>query len=258
MFLGWYRHWINNCLPRSLKPPDCTIDESQLPYIYPAVKRKCFNGWQGGMNTCVKPGHPCFRNVCSLRPLPCRHTFRHVCRAFRHLLLKHSCGWMIGDVAGAHRTLADDPQNTLRRPPLCEGKGHTCLCCGGEMSTPGFACKDAGQAYEAVPTEHVHSSLEVLFRRSLGPSSFGRKDTPISVFKGTRFATSKGGRVDCGYGARTVLWVSRVRRCAFTILGMRHFRPGADSVVSQETGIPTGGPISGACLNASFASEENC
>ena len=165
---------------------------------------------------------------------------------------------MIGDVAGAHRTLADDLQNTLRRPPLCEGKLHTCLCCGGEMNTPGFACKDAGQAYEAVPTEHVRSSLEVLFRRSLGPSSFGRKDTTISVFKGTRFTTSKGGRVDCGCGDRTVLWVSRVRHCAFTILGMRHFRLGADSVVSQETGIPQADQHRAHALMPALPQKKNC
>ena len=72
--LGCYRHWINNCLPRSLKPPECLIFDTELPYIYPTVKRKCFNGWQGCMKTCIKPGHSCFRNVCSFRKLPCRHT----------------------------------------------------------------------------------------------------------------------------------------------------------------------------------------
>ena len=102
----------------------------------------------------------------------------------------------------------------------------------------------------------MRSSLDILFRRSLGPIASGRTYSTISVFKGNRFATSKGGRTDCGYGDRVVLWVSRVRHCALTILNMRHFRLGADSVATQVTGIPTGGPISGACLNASFAAEE--
>ena len=29
------------------------------------------------------------------------------------------------------------------------------------MITPGFACKDAGQAFEVVPVDHVKASLEV-------------------------------------------------------------------------------------------------
>ena len=82
---------------------------------------------------------------------------------------------------------------------------------------------DAGQAFEVDPVDHVKASSEILLRRSLGPVSCGRKDTTISVSKGARSATSKGGRVDSKYSDRTTLWVSRIRHCAFPILNMPQF-----------------------------------
>ena len=246
----FYRNLLDTCLPRSMLPANMAFSRRHLPYAYPTIKRKCYNGTpgEGPMKTCQKPQHSCMRNIVSFIRLPGRATFKAVGRGLRHLLHHHSKGWFVRSMDTAHHELKTSYDATLPRP--LNGRPYVvCVWCGAKMYTPGACTADAGQAFEVLEVDKVLNTTTKLFERA---GLKGGRDTTVTVITHRTHLAHDGGRVMTHNPGRVVFWLSRLAKCTRALLAMRFYVIG-NLMLEQVRGIPIGGPISAVLLDITLA-----
>jgi hypothetical protein len=245
--LNMYRTLLNKCLPRSFVP-NLNFFSEHLPYMYPNVKRKCYRGDSLGKNrhTCRKPGHRCFRNVVSSMRLPGRRAFKNVGRALRCLLFSVWSTWTFRDQSRCGPEICDRYHRTATPPSVENCK---CSMCKETMLQPCGATVDAGQAYEALCHSFVFKCLSSLFDTAATPQHAA---TTVTVFRTPSYRAFLGGHPCTLVDDRAVFWLDRIKHSITCLLGMNVYRI-CSTFIRQTSGIPIGGPISGAVLEVACA-----
>eukprot|EP00959_Pyramimonas_sp_CCMP1952_P188980 3952542-Pyramimonas_sp.AAC.1 len=112
------------------------------------------------------------------------------------------------------------------------------------MQFPGFAVSDAGQAYEALEPGAIRQAVDALFARA-------ERDLNTRTLSGLHASSSQvvlGGRIGVRHWDRAVFIFRSLKRAIEGFLGFRFFMFSGIALV-QLSGIPIGGPLSGAILH---------
>ena len=249
--LALYRNILNTCLPRSTLPWDMRFMPRNIPYAYPSIKQKCHggDGVQEPVRTCQKKGHSCMRNIISFLHLPGRSSFRAVGRALRHLVTMHGQSWAVSDLSHAHKDMQERFQAIKKRTA---STNHTCAQCNIGLAAPGACTADAGQAYGAFDADFVEECIEWIF--SLAGLRADR-DKTISVSCSRKCMVWNGGYIFTRRNDRRYFWLSKSKKCTNALRKMLVYKVG-NVYIRQRKGLPIGGPISGAILEACLANLE--
>ena len=166
----------------SFQPANASVDDFRSHRGRPEVDGQ-------HVHSCSKVGHSCLRNIISFKRLPGRSIFRTVGRGLRLLLTTYIDSWTVSNLTDS---AADLKHRYFHTKPIADSHICKCLDCGKNMSQPGFASGDAGQAYEAMRNTFVEKCILRVFRRAGWSET---SDKTITVAHGRRFAASLGGRV---------------------------------------------------------------
>ena len=121
------------------------------------------------------------------------------------------------------------------------------------MDGPTLQSADAGQAFEMIRPERIERALRIIFR--LIQLKTGKDDPTISCMHSTKAKARFGGWVRDVLHDRSCYFMSKVASCVRSLPKLRIFRFGSKLIV-QLSGIPIGGPISGAALEAVLCVDE--
>ena len=122
------------------------------------------------------------------------------------------------------------------------------------MKAPALFVADAGQAYEVLPRPLIRGCLDRLFDAVRKAPC--RADPCVQVLHTPQCKVSFGGRIDDTLDDRTVLFLSRIAKCIYSMFELRLHRLGSQVLVHQR-GIPIGGPLSGDILKSVLAEAEH-
>ena len=253
--LDYYRKISNAILPRSLLPWHHEFQLSNIPYVYPSVKEKCFTGDRSdpnGIHSCLKESHACMRNIVSFLRFPGREIFKSVGRGLRHLNQEFQKGWALENLTSATEVIKKAYNRQMKKsvPP----EGRKCLCCRCPLKSPGAITADAGQAYEVLEPSFVKSSVQKLFSRA---GLRQGRDKTITVRRSIAHQAHGGGHIWHEVSDRRVFWLSKLKHSVSSLLQCRVYQLG-DRFLVQRKGLPIGGPISGGVLDVCLSNlEEN-
>ena len=129
-----------------------------------------------------------------------------------------------------------------------------CVKCGKAMSSPTLYTADAGQAYEMIPPNRISRAFRIIFRTI--QIKCGRKDPTVSCMHTTKADARFGGWIRDHLNDRSVFFLSKISHCMRSLVKLRWFKFG-NKYLFQKSGIPIGGPVSGAVLEAVLCVDEN-
>lgn len=256
-------------LPRSLLPKVKHFYEEHIPYAYCTVKRKCYKNHSqlvdgsissgpGGAEavspfncfsekTCTKEKHACFRTIVSFKKMPGRLSFKRVGRALQFLTASiFPSRLSVSNLSVAKSDIEDRLKLQKPRKPLCNEDYVHCKKCKDKMYHPTLYTADAGQEFEVITNKKVQNSLSAVFR--LASSVTKMNDPTITVLHSIKSQVSFGGQISDKIADLTVFFASKIRRCIEGVLKMKTFKAG-NLFLTQQCGIPIGGPISGGVLD---------
>lgn len=267
-----YRDIMNQILPKSLLGKHA-FSSRNLPYAYFTIKFKCFqNASQMCCNlftpgtaaptqkdkahhphpshTCPKNGHSCLRNIMSFKKLPGRAAFKRVGRAFVFGLQTAVPGYGIRDLSKGKQILGDAISKQFLRP---SESNHACIRCGYHIPHPTLYTADAGQAYEVIKTHRIERACRIIFPSIQAVT--GKSDPTISCQHTAKAKARFGGWIRDTLSDRSTFYLSKVAHCMRSLVKLRWFKFG-NMYLHQKVGIPIGGPVSGAVLEAIFSVDE--
>ena len=134
------------------------------------------------------------------------------------------------------------------------GSRHCCVKCGAHMAAPTLYNADAGQAYEMIKPSRIERAFRIIFKCIQIRS---RLENPtISCIHSTKAKTRFGGWIRDRLNDRTVFFLSKVSHCMRGLVKLRWFKFG-NLFLHQRSGIPIGGPVSGAVLEGVLSIDED-
>ena len=228
-----YRFLADGSLPRRLRPWYCPVSGENLPYMYPSVKRKC---WEDEpvedrpRKKCTKTVHSCHRSIISFIRMPHRKVYRRVGRA-THFYIQSV--WKSKSLCGLATAASKIKQGISKLH-------YSTSCYRCAKPRIGLAChtEDAGQAYEVAETRLINYVLREFCR------AVDRSYLPyyVAVSFESKSHVYFVPTLQQTEGAQTFHFFDIVR-CLVYVLQMRIYKLGPEFVTQCE-GFPIGGPLS--------------
>ena len=116
------------------------------------------------------------------------------------------------------------------------------------MSGPTLYTADHGQAYEMVAPARIENSFCSIFKAIRRVTK--KADPLISVIHSTKAKCKFGGFITDKLFDRSVFYLSKIEKSMRALVECRWYRFG-NNFIFQKSGIPIGGPVSGAILDGS-------
>ena len=159
-------------------------------------------------------------------------------------------GYRVKDLSRAKDQLLSQlaKQHTRSSPCPC------CLRCGRKMAGPTLYTADAGQAFEMIDPSRVRRAFRIIFKNI--KCLTGRSDPTLSCLHTSKSKVRFGGWIRVTLFDRSVFYLSKVSSCMQSLLKLRWYRFG-DLFLEQVSGIPIGGPVSGAVLESVLCVDED-
>ena len=270
-----YRTIMNSILPKSLLGPHA-FSAKNVPYAYFTVKYKCFKNAQvrccnqitNGLphagnaeklysphptHTCPKESHSCLRNIMSFKKLPGRAAFKRVGRAFSYAARQVLNGFGLHNLSKGKDSLLTSINLQHTRNPT-PGRPCGCVNCGRIMTHPTLYTGDAGQAYEMIKRSRINRAFTFIFKALRIKTRL--KDPKISVQHSTKAQAHFGGCVRDKLYDRSVFYATKIENAMRGLIELRKFQFG-NLFLEQVSGIPIGGPVSGAVLEGVLSLDEH-
>ena len=187
----------------------------------------------------------------SFKKLPGRAAFKRIGRTFMYGLQSAVPGYGIRDLSKSKQILTDLISEQLPREP---GSNHACIRCGSHLPHPTLYTAEAGQAYEMIKPERVERAFRFIFKAI--QIITGKKDPTLSCQHTPKVKARFGGWIRDRLEDRSVFFLSKISHCMRSLIQLRWFKFG-DKYLLQTAGIPIGGPVSGAVLEAVLSVDEN-
>ena len=274
--ISLYHKLLNNIVPRNLMPGSNSFGTKNLPYAYFTVKHKCFKAChqlRAGItippapdamptpphnhiheaHTCGKEGHSCLRNIVSFKKLPGRNTFRRMGRAFMHGVRSVAQGYGLKNLSKGRDDILIALEKQFSRH-VVSGRYPGCVQCGACMAGPTLHTADAGQAYEMIRPSKIEDSFSRIFKAIRATTN--QNDPTLSVIHSVKSKAKYGGWITEKLYDRSVFFLSKVAHGMRTLAKLRYYKFG-NSFLYQCSGIPIGGPVSGAILESVLCMEEH-
>ena len=255
--IAYYRDLIDGFSPHFLKSKRRAFCLHNVPTMHPTIKRKCYkndlcfvkNGGvilpDGFPHTCEKVGHSCMRNIVSFSGFVHKKIFRSVARALSDINRSLVDTWSVGNLAEAPCKIRQRVAKLIKSPTSC------CLCCQKYLNEPSMRTFDVPQAYEEVGHKALLSNIRFLMRLAEKTNTGLRQ-----VFHAARAIVSVTRSLHKQRSDSVVLASRTIERCIIMYLKCNLFRIG-DTFVEQNGGIPSGGVLSSAFLNAHLGCGEH-
>ena len=122
------------------------------------------------------------------------------------------------------------------------------------MSGPTLYTADAGQAYEMVAPTRIEKSFCSIFKAIRRVTK--KADPLISVIHSTKAKCKFGGFITDKLFDRSVFYLSKIEKSMRALVECRWYRFG-NNFIFQKSGIPIGGPVSGAILDGVLSVQES-
>ena len=122
------------------------------------------------------------------------------------------------------------------------------------MSGPTLYTADAGQAYEMVKPEHIERPFSIVFAALRRTAK--KADPLISVIHSTKAQCKFGGWITDKFFDRSVFYLSKIEKTMRSLIKCRFYKFGWHFLY-QKSGIPIGGPVSGAVLDCVLSVQES-
>ena len=122
------------------------------------------------------------------------------------------------------------------------------------MAHPTLYTADAGQAYEMVKQSRINRAFTFIFKALRIKTKL--KDPTISVQHSTKAKARFGDYIRDKLFERSVFYISKVENCMRGMVKLRKFQFG-NLFLEQVSGIPIGGPVSGAVLEGVLSLDEH-
>ena len=121
------------------------------------------------------------------------------------------------------------------------------------MCVPTLFTADAGQAYEMIKPLRIDRAFRIIFRSIQIVCK--KEDPTISCIHSSKAKARIGGWITDRLWGRSVLYLSKISHCMRSLSKLRWYKIGY-KYLYQKIGIPIGGPVSGAILEAVFFMDE--
>ena len=180
----------------------------------------------------------------SFKQLPGRATFKRVGRAFSYGLRMVAPGYGLRDLSRGKTIIEND---LAKQKVRSKHSNFCCLKCGCHMRVPTLFTADAGQAYEMIKPYRIDRAFRIHFRSI--EIICKKEDPTISCIHSSKAKARIGGRINDRLGDRSVLYLSKISHCMRSLAKLRWYKIG-DKYLYQKVGMPIGGPVSGAILEA--------
>ena len=159
-------------------------------------------------------------------------------------------GYGIRELSRGKLIIKTEIEKQLFRRSACP----CCIRCGKVMSGPTLYTADAGQAFEMIKPDRIERAFRIIFRGVQIVS--GKTDPTISCMHTAKSKARFGGWIQENLFDRSVFFLSKVSKCMRSLLQLRWFKFG-NKYLFQKSGIPIGGPVSGASLEAVLCVDED-
>ena len=124
------------------------------------------------------------------------------------------------------------------------------------MQGPTLFTADAGQAFGMISPSRIERAFRIIFLSFQFIVRTGKQDPTLSCMHTAKSKARFGGWIQDTLLDRSVFFMSKVSSCMRSLLRLRWFRFGNRYLV-QVSGIPIGGPVSGAALEAVLFVDED-
>ena len=122
------------------------------------------------------------------------------------------------------------------------------------MQGPTLFTADAGQAFEMISPSRIERAFRIILKNIHFRT--GKQDPTLSCMHTAKPKAGFGGWIQDTLLVRSVFFMGKVSSCMRSLLRLRWFRFGNRYLV-QVSGIPIGGPVSGAALEAVLCVDED-
>ena len=175
------------------------------------------------------------------RRIPGRTTFHRIGRAFMYGLTAVCPGYGIRDLSRGKDIILEHLSKQLPRRSPCP----CCPRCGTFLREPTLFTADAGQAFEMIKPARIERAFRIISESI--KTKTGRRGPTLSCMHTTKSKARFGGWIRDTLLDRSVFFLSKVSSCMRALLELRWYKFG-DKYLVQVSGIPIGGPVSGAAL----------